>query len=73
MVGIKIQTLELEKDGESSSFPAPCKDFIVIFLALLGLISAKSGRSPIIGRAAGSFSILVQVDFAASRKIRFSV
>jgi hypothetical protein len=47
MVGMKNQTLKLEKDGESSPFPASCKDFILIFSTLEGLEGQKSGRSPV--------------------------
>jgi hypothetical protein len=45
---MKNQTLELEKDGKSSLFTAPCKNFIINFylFILRGLIQ-KSGRSPI--------------------------
>jgi hypothetical protein len=48
MVGMKNQTLELEKDCKSSLFTAPCKNFIINFylFILRGLIQ-KSGRSPI--------------------------
>jgi hypothetical protein len=46
MVGMKNQTLNLEKDAESSSFPCPCKDFILIFSPLRVLELQKSGRSP---------------------------
>jgi hypothetical protein len=65
MVGMKNQTLELEKDGKSSLFTAPCKNFIILFyLFILRGLKTKKWPLPHNGRATGLFSILASMNNA---------